>query len=298
MGNLIKEPTCFKGSPSCIDLIITNRKPYFKKTCLIETGLSDFHKLTVVSLKSQILKAPPKRKLYRDYKTFDENNFNNDLKSKLDTINNLDYITFEDIFISVLNTHAPIKTKILRASNHKFMTKALRKAIMTRSRLKSIYLKNQNTTNWNNCKSQRNFCTNLLRKTRRDYFRNLNIRELNDNKKFWKRIKPFFSDKGLANNSIVLKENGNLITDTQELANLFNTYYLNLINTLQLKKSTTEFKSLSEILSFYKNHDSISKIKAGNNLQQQFHFKEVSSNEVKKIIKSLNTKKSALLNSS
>ena len=53
---------------------------------------------------------------------------------------------------------------------------------MTRSRLKSIYLKNQNTTNWNNFKSQRNVCTNLLRKTKRDYFRNLNIRELNDNK--------------------------------------------------------------------------------------------------------------------
>ena len=153
---------------------------------------------------------------------------------------------------------------------------------MTRSRLKSIYLKNQNTTNWNNYKSQRNFCTNLLRKTKRDYFRNLNMRELNDNKKFWKRIKPFFSDKGLAHNSIDLKENGNLITDTQELANLFNTYYINLINTLQLKNSPTKFKSLSEILSFYKNHDSISKIKAGNNLQQQFHFKEVSSNEVKK----------------
>ena len=294
LENLIKEPTCFKGSPSCIDLIITNRKPYCKKTCLIETGLSDFHKLTAVSLKSQILKTPPKRKLYRDYKTFDENNFNNDLKSKLDTINNLDYSTFEDIFISVLNTHAPIKTKILRANNHEFMTKALRKAIMTRSRLKSIYLKNQNTTNWNNYKSQHNFCTNLLRKTKRDYFRNLNMRELNDNKKFWKRIKPFFSDKGLANNSIVLKENGNLITDTQELANLFNTYYINLINALQLKKSPTKFKSLSEILSLYKNHDSISKIKAGNNLQQQFHLKEVSSNEVKKIIKSLNSKKSAL----
>ena len=74
---------------------------------------------------------------------------------------------------------------------------------------------------------------------------------------------------------------------------MFNTYYINLINTLQLKKSPKKFKSLSEILSFHNNHDSISKIKAGNNLQQQFHFKEVSSNEVKKL-KSLNTKKSAL----
>ena len=42
---LIKKPTCFKGSPSCIDLTITNR---------------------AVSLKSQTLKAFPERKLYRD----------------------------------------------------------------------------------------------------------------------------------------------------------------------------------------------------------------------------------------
>ena len=42
------------------------------------------------------------------------------------------------------------------------MTKALRKAIMTRSRLKNIYLENQNITSYNNYKYQRNFCTNLF----------------------------------------------------------------------------------------------------------------------------------------
>ena len=77
------------------------------------------------------------------------------------------------------------------------MIKALRKAIMARSRLKNVYLKNPNTTNWNNYKHQRNFCTRLLRKTKFDYFRNLNVKNLNDNKKSWKKIKPLFSDKGL-----------------------------------------------------------------------------------------------------
>ena len=52
LEHLIKKPTCFKGPPSCIDLIITNRKAYFKKGCVLETGISDFHKLTAVSLKS------------------------------------------------------------------------------------------------------------------------------------------------------------------------------------------------------------------------------------------------------
>ena len=78
LEHLIKKSTCFKGSPSCIDLIITSKKAYLKKTCILETGISDFHKLTAVTLKSK--KAPPKRKLYRDYKVFD------DLKAKLDSI--------------------------------------------------------------------------------------------------------------------------------------------------------------------------------------------------------------------
>ena len=88
----------------------------------------------------------------------------------------LDYSSFEDIFINVINTHAPVKPKIIRANNHKFMTKALQKTIIARPILKNVYLKNKKTTNWNNYKYQRNFCTNLLRKTKFNYFRNLNVR--------------------------------------------------------------------------------------------------------------------------
>ena len=106
LEHLINEPTCLKGSPSCVDLIITNRKPNFKNTFVTVTGISDFHKPTTVSLKSQMLRALPQKKIYRNYKTFDENRFNEDLKSKLDSIEKLDCPLFESIFIDVLNTHA------------------------------------------------------------------------------------------------------------------------------------------------------------------------------------------------
>ena len=96
----------------------------------------------------------------------------------------LDYSSFEDIFVNVLNTYAPIKTKIIRASNHKFMGKALGQAIITRSGLKNVYSKNQNTTNQSNYKYQRNFCTDLPRKTKFDYFRV----SLNDNETIMKNL--------------------------------------------------------------------------------------------------------------
>ena len=54
--NLVKEPTCYKNSenPSSIDLILSNRlisRDSFQDTRVIETGLSDFHKLTATVLK-------------------------------------------------------------------------------------------------------------------------------------------------------------------------------------------------------------------------------------------------------
>ena len=65
--------------------------------------------------------------------------------------------------MNVLNTHASGKNKIIRANNLQFMTQTLQKAIMTRSRLRNVYLKNQKTTNWNNYKHhQQNLRTNLL----------------------------------------------------------------------------------------------------------------------------------------
>ena len=113
----------------------------------------------------------------------------------------------------------------------------------------------------------------------------VNVKDLNDNKKFWKKNYTFFSDKGLASSNIALKQKGDLITGNEKLANLFNACFINTTDILQLKKS------LSEIISFYENHDSISKIKENNIIPKEFCFKEVSSNEVKKIIKSLNRKK-------
>ena len=51
----IKVPACCKNSesPSCIDLILTNKRSNFQNSCVIETSLSDFHKMTVIALRMQ-----------------------------------------------------------------------------------------------------------------------------------------------------------------------------------------------------------------------------------------------------
>ena len=151
--NLIKEPTCFKNplNPSSIDLMLTNRAGRFQDSLTIETGLSDHHKMTVTALKVFCQKQSPTIIKYRDYKNFNVYIFRNLLLDNLTNIGeDITYELFEMIFINLLNTHAPMKTKYIRANNAPFMNKVLSKAVMTRSRLRNKYLK------------QSNYCTTLL----------------------------------------------------------------------------------------------------------------------------------------
>ena len=46
LKHLISEATYFKGeNPSCIDHIITNKQLRLMKSCALETGISDHHKM-------------------------------------------------------------------------------------------------------------------------------------------------------------------------------------------------------------------------------------------------------------
>ena len=65
---LTEERTCYKNpnKPSCIDLILTNKLRSFQHSCVIETGLSDFHKMTVTVMKIFFEKLQPRVVSYRD----------------------------------------------------------------------------------------------------------------------------------------------------------------------------------------------------------------------------------------
>ena len=81
--NLVKTNTCFKGSGSCIDLILTNRKYSFKNTTLYETGFSDHHHMILTIPKTTFQQKERKCLVYRNYKNFIIDNFKNDLQEAL-----------------------------------------------------------------------------------------------------------------------------------------------------------------------------------------------------------------------
>ena len=103
-------------------------------------GLSDFHKLVLHVLKT-FDKNKPCEILYRDYKN--SKSFNKDLQNILSITLINTCKQFEHTFLSVLNIHAPLKKKLFRANHSQYVTRALRKAIMRRSKPEKIFVKKQ-----------------------------------------------------------------------------------------------------------------------------------------------------------
>ena len=63
-------------------------------------------------------------------------------------------------------------------------------------------------------------------KLKQNTLKNLNLKDLSDNRNFWRTIKPYFSNKGLNSNKLLLKEKGNLVSDEKELVTITKTSLL------------------------------------------------------------------------
>ena len=112
----------------------------------------------------------------------------------------------------------PLKYKYVRANDSPFMTKELRNAVMLRSRLRNRFNRFKTATAEVAYKRQRNICTNLFRKAKSDYYCNLNPFSITDNKKFWKNVKPLFSEKIMSTEGITI------------ISQIFSHFFSNVVN--------------------------------------------------------------------
>ena len=90
LKRLIKDKTCFKNptKPTCIDLIITNKPKCFQDSVVIETGLSEFQKMSPTVMKMYYTKQKPSIVHYRKFKNFCNDSFIKDIKLLLSKLCN------------------------------------------------------------------------------------------------------------------------------------------------------------------------------------------------------------------
>ena len=130
----------------------------------------------------------------------------------------------------VLDKHAPMKSKKFKGNHAPFMSKELSKAIMNRSSLRNVYTKWPSRENFLPFKKRKNYCNNLSKKIKRNYFTKIPSKGVTGNKDFWNAVKPFLTPKGFLHNDDIAINFGNRTkTDDKELYKIFNKYYINIV---------------------------------------------------------------------
>ena len=163
-------------------------------------------------LKSKFTKLGPKKFKYRNYKNFDQVSFLYELSLALQNVTN--FSDFNALFISILNKHAPLKTRFLRANSKPHMSKELRKAIMLRSQLKNKANHSRDPEDMAKYRAQRNLVVKMNRNARKLYFNQTDSIDKN----FWTACKPFLSDKAAVGKRTILVEDDKIIS----VATVFN----------------------------------------------------------------------------
>ena len=255
--NLIKDNTCFKNleKPSCIDLIITNRPKSFQNSMTLETGLSDFHKMTLTVMKIFYKKQKPTIITYRSYKNFSNEVFMADFQNTISQVtsenNDLEFDIFKAILNQAIQKHAPIKQRYVRANQAPFINKTINKEIMKRSWLRNKFLNTKRDIDRKAYNKQHNLCVSLIRQEKKNFFKNINTHDITNNKTFWKTVKPLFTDKIQTKSKITLIEkkvvsgvgqeqivSEKVISEDQAVAEVFNKFFINIVSNLKIPTIT------------------------------------------------------------
>ena len=203
-------------------------------------------------MKTTNQKLDPKITHYRDYNTFCNDNFREHLLSalvmeNLDTNNGLE--KFIVVCVKTLDRFAPYKKKHLRGNNMPFMNKSLSRVFMRRSQLRSKYLKKRSETNRLAYTKQRDLCVSLSRKTKKEYYANLNEKDIADNRKFWQTVKALFSDQVKSKEKITLVQSEMVSTEDEKNAELLNAFFSSAVSNQNIPEDSA-INILAESMSF------------------------------------------------
>ena len=159
--------------------------------------------------------------------------------------------------------------------------------LFVRRSLWKCFIRERTDTNHELYKRQRNICTSLRRKAIKTFFDKKS--ESENPREFWDTYRPFlYSRKSTQANDIILKENDVVITDKKQIAELFNSYFVNIADGVP---EITEqiygkgFDAHPSIQAIFNNNEQIA---ARNN----FAFQYTNKTQVEALLLKINSRKS------
>ena len=152
---------------------------------------------------------------------------------------------------------------------------------------------------------QRNRCVNILTKTKRDYYRNLDLKDFTDSRKFWKTVKPVFTDTVQVCQSINLIENDEFVSKDLAIAEVLYHFFTDAIKELEIRVNKTHLSTTHGIdnpidiaIIKYSKHPSIKKIKETLIPSKSFSYRNITILEALQQIGKLNNRKASTITAS
>lgn len=190
---IIDEPTRItQYSSTLIDPIFISNTNIVKNHGTINADIITDHRLVFCDLAIEIFKRKSKMHTYRDFRYFNQQQFDNDLNSipwhEILYINNIDekIYTLTNNILRLFNTHAPIRTARMNKPHSPWLTEGLKRILTEKDKALTKYRQNKTEGNWDNYKSARNYAVAATRREKSAYLKYL---EENDTAKLWKSLK-------------------------------------------------------------------------------------------------------------
>ena len=257
-------------------------------------GLSD-HDAQSISIHSFNLRLPPKK--YRFIRKINEYTLN-DVLIKLsyenwDTVCSMEDVnkmfnSFLDTYLKIANSSFPLKRVYITNKNSKNW---ITSGILTSCRCKrELFIASRISNNLDFIAYYKRYCKFLsivIKEAKKLNYAEKIKKSVNKNKTVWHIVNLETSKTGNTEEIDTLKIDGNIIRDRQEIANVFNKYFLTVAKNINKKQNTPSYQITDNTTPLHYLSQSF---------KQPFpnvKLKSISTKEIEKIIKLLKPKNSS-----
>ena len=229
-SQLVSEPTRVTDSSSTlIDHIYTNCDENLTQVHVCKISISDHYAIFGNRKLSNVIKSNTHQTItYRSFKNFDENKFISELQEvpweTIEYFNGVDEIVevWNKMFLEVVNKHAPLKShRIKRKYQPDWLNPDILECIKERDKCKL----NGKIEEYRTLRNKVSAMINLAKK---ETYQTKVEEGKDDPRSIWKLFKQLgMSKKGNAKvDNFEIKVSNDLISDNQEIANVFNEYFV------------------------------------------------------------------------
>ncbi len=231
MAQLIHDPTrVTESTKTTIDLIFSSHPELIKDCGVLPVLISDHY--LVYGLHSWKTPKMKGRSInFRCLKNIDSDAFTDDLRNApwQDVFGCYDvdnaWSIWYSIFMSIINHHAPVKTKRIRGASVPWLDSEILKLMRQRDRVHKIAKQTGLQIHWDSYKNLRNNVTNKIRSKKSKYYTSAIEENKSNSSMLWKTLKEVLPKKQKTVPNSITFPNGENIGNIADIADTLNEHF-------------------------------------------------------------------------